>query len=129
MSNNIEVINEKLLELSLKKYKLNQLIKKLDTEISIVKSSMYSHIKNNNINSETSFVLSSGKITIKPTMSPVVKDWDKVYEYVTKEQAFHLLKREIKSEPWREMIDNHGLLLPGTEEYNSHKITITPKKK
>lgn len=54
---------------------------------------------------------------------PQVEDWDKLYRYVKKHDAFHLLERRPAAKAWREEVENRrGKLVPGTKGFE--KVTL-----
>jgi len=54
-----------------------------------------------------------------------VKDWDKFYRYIKKENAFHLLERRPASKAWREEVEiRHGRPVPGTEGFEKRTLNL-----
>jgi hypothetical protein len=60
----------------------------------------------------------------KVNVIPKTEDWNRVYEFVKKEDAFGLLGRSISVPVWREYKE-HGLLVPGTAPIEMVKYSIT----
>lgn len=54
-----------------------------------------------------------------------VKDWDAFYEYIRKEDAFHLLERRPASKPWREEVEiRRGEAVPGVEGFEKRTLNL-----
>jgi hypothetical protein len=58
-------------------------------------------------------------------LQPQVEDWALVHKYVSDNDAFHLLQRRLSVEPWRELITESGILVPGTVIFENEKLSIT----
>jgi hypothetical protein len=67
------------------------------------------------------------KATISVSVNTVanVKDWDKFYRYIKKNDAFHLLERRPASKAWREEVENRrGKVVPGTEGFEKRTLNL-----
>jgi hypothetical protein len=54
-----------------------------------------------------------------------VKDWDKFYKYIRKNDAFHLLERRPASKAWREEVEiRRGKVVPGTEGFEKRTLNL-----
>jgi len=56
-----------------------------------------------------------------------VEDWNKVYEFIKKDNAFDLLQRRLGTTAWKEYLDS-GLLIPGTRELELTKYNLTKSR-
>lgn len=59
------------------------------------------------------------------TMStvPTVKDWDKLFKYVKKEDAFDLLQKRVSATAYRERMDAKEVV-PGVESFIVTKLSL-----
>jgi hypothetical protein len=53
-----------------------------------------------------------------------VVDWDRLYQYVAQNQAFHLLQRRINNAPWKEFCALNGQPVPGTDIFRKRTIAL-----
>ncbi len=57
-----------------------------------------------------------------------IKDWDKFYKYIKKNNAFHLLERRPASKAWREEVEiRRGKVVPGTEGFEKRTLNLRKK--
>lgn len=54
---------------------------------------------------------------------PTVKDWDKLYKYITKNGAFDLLQRRVSATAYRERLDAKEAV-PGVEPFLVTKLSL-----
>lgn len=54
---------------------------------------------------------------------PTVKDWDQLYKYIKKEDAFDLLQRRVSSTAYRERMDAKEVV-PGVEPFITTKLSL-----
>ena len=69
------------------------------------------------------------KATFTPTKSIVttVVEWENVYDFIIKDNAFDLLQKRISSTAWGDYLDS-GLLVPGTEPFEKISYSLTKAK-
>lgn len=60
------------------------------------------------------FTTSAGTIYLSPQVVPKVVDWGAFYEYIERNQAFHMLERRPSRAAFRELHEAHKLV-PGVE--------------
>ncbi len=54
-----------------------------------------------------------------------IEDWDKFYDYIWEEKAFHLLERRPASKAWREEVEiRHGEMVPGTKGFEKRTLNL-----
>ncbi len=63
------------------------------------------------------------KVAISEDVVPSVDDWEKVFEYVKKKDAFYLLYKQISASSYREL-QNAGEAIPGTAPFTRRKLSI-----
>lgn len=76
---------------------------------------------------EGALKVSGHEATISMSVNTVatVKDWDAFYEYIRKEDAFHLLERRPASKPWREEVEiRRGEAVPGVEGFEKRTLNL-----
>jgi hypothetical protein len=54
---------------------------------------------------------------------PTVKDWDKLYRYIKKTDAFELLQRRVSATAYRERLDQKEVV-PGVEAFIVTKLSL-----
>lgn len=54
---------------------------------------------------------------------PSVKDWDKLYAYIKKKDAFDLLQRRVSATAYRARLDEK-VVVPGVESFNVVKLSV-----
>lgn len=69
----------------------------------------------------------SGTIKIKRSVVPNVVDWDKVYAYIKKNDAWELLHRRISVTACKERWDNKKDV-PGVETFTKVGLSVTKSK-
>lgn len=69
----------------------------------------------------------SGTIKIKRSVVPNVVDWDKVYAYIKKNDAWELLHRRISITACKERWDNKKDV-PGVETFTKVGLSVTKSK-
>lgn len=62
--------------------------------------------------------------TITKAATPIVEDWDKLYAYIHKNKAFHLLHQRIASRAWGEMIEAKKVV-PGVSSMVVEDLSVT----
>lgn len=66
-----------------------------------------------------------GTISLKETLVAHVLDWDKVYNYILRNKAFHLMQKRISDGAFRELLDNRkGKNIPGIDKFNKKGINL-----
>lgn len=58
--------------------------------------------------------------SIKQEVTPTVREWDKLYEFIKDNNDFSALQKRISVGTWKEYYDD-GLVLPGTEAFEITK--------
>lgn len=66
--------------------------------------------------------------SITKSVQPQVADWKKVYAYIRKEDAFHLLHQRVASTAWRELHEA-GKKVPGIEAMPVQDLSLTKASK
>lgn len=79
-------------------------------------------------NDTTSITTKAGTLSILENDVPVVKDWNLVYEYITKHNAFHLLHRRMSSAAFQEYLEMEEKI-PGTTVFTKRSLGLTAPKK
>lgn len=64
-----------------------------------------------------------GQSEIKQTVVPSVVDWDQVYKYIGKHQAWGLLHKRISTDAWRERIDAKQPI-PGIDAFVATTLSV-----
>ena len=64
-----------------------------------------------------------------PTVDTQNDGWGKLYEYIKKKNAFHLLAKSLSTGAINEMLDAGEKLPPGVITYNQVKVSLTKAKK
>jgi hypothetical protein len=68
---------------------------------------------------------SKATISVSTITVPTVKDWEKFWRYIKKNNAFHLLERRPAAKPWREEVENRrGKTVPGTEGFEKRTLNL-----
>jgi hypothetical protein len=57
---------------------------------------------------------------------PTVKDWDALYKYVKKHNAFDLLQKRVSATAYRERLDVKEVV-PGVEPFITTKLSLTKR--
>jgi hypothetical protein len=65
--------------------------------------------------------------TVVEQLVPNVLDWQKIYKFVAKHDAFELLQKRLSSVAWRERREA-GVTVPGTEAFNAVSLRINVNK-
>ena len=64
----------------------------------------------------------AARVQILPNYVPTVRDWDALYAYVKKNNAFDLLQRRLSKEAVRERLDARKQV-PGVEMFNAKRVS------
>ena len=67
-----------------------------------------------------------GTISIAQYVIPIVDNWDEVYKYIQKNDAFDLLQRRITSAAWRDRLEE-GEKIRGIEPMTQNRLRINVK--
>lgn len=66
-----------------------------------------------------------GTVSIKETTVAHVLDWDKVYNFILRSKAFHLMQRRISDGAFREQLKiRKGKRIPGVESFVKRGINL-----
>ena len=66
-----------------------------------------------------------GTISVKETTVAHVIDWDKVYNFILRSKAFHLMQRRISDGAFREQLDiRKGKRIPGIDSFVKRGINL-----
>lgn len=66
-----------------------------------------------------------GTISVSIQTLADIEDWDKFYDYIWEEKAFHLLERRPASKAWREEVEiRHGEMVPGTKGFEKRTLNL-----
>ena len=57
---------------------------------------------------------------------PTVKDWDALYKYVKKKDAWDLLQKRVSATAYRERLDEK-VVVPGVEPFTVTKLSLTKR--
>ena len=55
---------------------------------------------------------------------PNMGDFDAFARYVVANDAWHLVKKSVNSAPWRELLQQEGVIVPGTSVYVKRDISL-----
>jgi hypothetical protein len=66
------------------------------------------------------------RFSVKKELLPTVTDWGAVHEFVLRSHDFSLLQNRISSAAWRDYLQE-GVLVPGTQEFETVKISLTKR--
>lgn len=111
---------DKLYELRNKRLEMQKAVDAVEAEEKALKE----HLIQNLPKSEASGVAGKvARVTIVTKVVPQVKDWDKLYAYVKKNNAFELLQRRLTDGAINERWDN-GKEVPGVEPFNAISVSI-----
>lgn len=68
---------------------------------------------------------SRATVSISKIIVPTVENWDKLYAYIARNKAFHLLERRPASKPWREEVESrNGKAIPGVSEFEKTSLNL-----
>jgi hypothetical protein len=66
-----------------------------------------------------------GTISLKDTLIAHVIDWDRVYNYILRNKAFHLMQKRISDGAFRELLESRkGKSIPGIDKFNKKGINL-----
>lgn len=85
------------------------------------------HALDNMGHETTSITTKAGTVSILVNNVPVVKDWNLVYKYIVKHNAFYLLQRRMSATAFREFVEMEETI-PGTEVFPKRTIGLTKPK-
>ena len=124
MNNKVyETLLKRLSALDAEEDKLGEKLETCKAEIELVKSSLLSTMQQENLNSIKG---KSGRAWVHAISYPKVEDWNKVYAYVTKHQAFDILHRRVSLTAYQERIDS-GHAVPGIKLETGTKLEYKRK--
>lgn len=64
-------------------------------------------------------------MSVSVTTVPNAADWEKVYRYIAKNKAFHLLERRLAAKAWREEVESRrGQSIPGVEGFEKRTLLL-----
>lgn len=93
-------------------------------ELTSRESAIKEHLINNLPKSDASGVAGKlARVTIVTKVIAQVKDWDKLYAYIKKNNAFEFLQRRLTDTAIKERWDN-GKEVPGVEPFNAVTVSI-----
>lgn len=75
----------------------------------------------------TEFGGTGGRLIYNRKAVPTVKDWNELYKYIKKNDAFFLLEKRTSVTAYREILDS-GQTLPGVETFFKESLTLSRKK-
>lgn len=64
------------------------------------------------------------KVKVNSRNVPTVKDWGKVYDFISDNDAFDLLQKRISAAAWEERL-NDGVTVPGVDTFKKVTLSIT----
>ncbi len=66
-----------------------------------------------------------GTVSLKEMVIAHVKDWDRVYNYILRNKAFHMLQKRISEPAFREAVElRKGKKIPGIEPFTKKGINL-----
>lgn len=68
-----------------------------------------------------------GSVSIREEVVPTVEDWDKVWAYIGRNKAFHLIQRRMSNPAWREALEQ-GKKIPGIKPFKKRSLSVTASK-
>lgn len=66
------------------------------------------------------------KVVIQTKSVGAVKDWTKLYAYISRHKAFELLQKRLSDRAVKDRWDD-GKSIPGVEPFNIKKVSVTKK--
>lgn len=73
---------------------------------------------------------SGGTISINPETVAQVQNWDQVFNYIKKKDAFYLMFKRINNAAWREEIAaNRNKPVPGIDPFERYKLSLRTNKR
>jgi len=81
-------------------------------------------IKNIKKSNATGVAGKLARATVNTKDVPAVKDWKKVYRYISQTKSWDLLGRSMNSAAWRERIES-GKKVPGVEPFTTVSVSLT----
>jgi len=122
-------IGDQIDDLVVQREKMRTLQKEIDTLKSIYDMDI---IKILETLDEQGLPKASGKIgtvSVKETTVAHVIDWDKVYNFILRSKAFHLMQRRISDGAFREQLDiRKGKRIPGIDSFVKRGINLRNTK-
>lgn len=104
-------------------------IRKLEDQVKVLKSKFVDMSEEiMDIMEKQDVFDSTGKtasVHLKNTDVANVKDWDKVYNYIHRKKAYHLMFRRIADAAYREECENaRGHKIPGIETFTKRSLNL-----
>jgi len=66
-----------------------------------------------------------GSISANPEVVAQVQEWDDVFKYIKRNNAFYLLYRRINNAPWREEVKSRrNKEVPGISPFTRYKLSL-----
>jgi hypothetical protein len=103
------------------KSELNRQSAVLDKEESEIKEHVINTLPKDEVNGVAGKL---GRVTIKKTPKPSVKDWAKLYAYILKKKDFSLLQRKPSEAAIKDRW-NEGEKVPGVESFTVVTVSVT----
>jgi hypothetical protein len=100
-------------------------IKVIDEEIVSLKGVMFTEFARSEIDGAIGKL---ARAEVKRELFPQATDWARFYEYVKKNDAFHLLHKRLSIDAYREVRDS-GAIIPGLVDFVKMDIKVTPINK
>lgn len=66
----------------------------------------------------------AASVSVSEEVVPSIEDWESFYEYVRKNDAFHLLQRRLNNAAWRETVELEGSPPQGTQPFTKRKLNL-----
>lgn len=98
--------------------------KPLNEKITALEDELLPLMKQENVEKFTSAL---GTVTRSEIDIASAKDWPKIYDFIYKKKAFHLLNKAIKQASYREYLDD-GVKVPGIEIFTKVSLKHSMKK-
>lgn len=76
----------------------------------------------------TSFSGLGIQISMRDSTVPQVVDWEKVYRFVKKNNAFDLFQRRLSSSAWKDRMEDRKAPIPGVEPFVKTTLYVTLKE-
>jgi hypothetical protein len=120
LTGTVGTMGEKLFGLRDKKRELEEQIKALDEESSVLSEQLMERMDKEGL---TKVSCKSGTVSTTVSMVADVTDWDALHAYIAKTKQFHLLQRRVSDASWRELFEKKGAV-PGTQPFNKKKLNL-----
>ncbi len=111
-----------LFELREKYYAAKKIADDLYTQVQEGQNVIYEHMEENKLDKASG---TKATVSLKESVIAHVKDWDKVYNFILRNKAFHLMQKRIADAAFRELVElRKGRQIPGIEPFTKKGINL-----